>query len=430
MNTRDRSSPKGTLEAVGLAIAAAVFALSRIALTLPHPQFGDEWRYLFYAENLLHGYFSPRPRIFLLNGPVYPLTLAPFLAADWLDGARFLNALWYGAAIGYAWLVVRGRVRRSVAIVSVAALAVYPPLHEHLPLLYTEPLSFFLATAWVFHSLKSAPKTGDASAWHRTAAAIYLALLVLTRVAFGPVLTICLVGSVALWLRRRSWMSRSYALQFAVAFALCVPYLAYTYELTGRVMYWSSAGANNFYWLTSPYADEWGDWYHQGWVYGDPVLKEHHGAIFDAATGLAAHPGLSEQEQLLNLSTPESSDLFFERGVRNIREHPLKFIRNWGGNVVRLFLDVPVSVRGTPFWNVYTVSHLPMLMWTAVVAVYAWRRRVPLPGTWRPVAAFALLSLAGYSVVSSMARFLIPLVPLWWLATCCWLDEALQRARA
>ena len=394
--------------------AIDLFAIGR---SLPRPLFGDEWRYIYYANNLLEGYFSPRDRVFLWNGPGYPFVLVPFVGAGWLDGARYLNAFFHGGALLYAWLILRPRLAARWAIGAVAILGAYPPIHEHIPLLYTEVLCFFLATAWVYHSLKA-----DTHVLHRVIAGSCLAFLALTKVVFGVVLTVFLIGTFALWLHQRSPRLASQATQAALALALCLPYLAYTHQLTGRLYYWSSAGANSLYWLTSPFPDEWGDWYHQGWVNEDPILRSHHKAIIDRTSGLADNPLLSEDEQLFNMSTPEASDVYLEQALQNIREHPLKFFRNWTGNVVRLFLDVPVSVRDTPLWNRYSLSHLPLLAWTVFVAFYARRHRVRFFHEWAPIAALGLIALGTYSLTSGMSRFLIPLVPLWWLGTCCWLS--------
>jgi hypothetical protein len=411
------------LEAVALASVVAAIDLVYIAWSLPGAIVGDEWRYLHYANNLLQGYYSPRDRVFLWNGPIYPLVLTPFVKAGWQDGARYLNAFWHAGAVLYAWLVLRPRVSLHWTFVAVVVLGVYPPIFEYLPLLYTEVLCFCLMTAWIYHSLEAAD-----SLFHRLAAGVWLALLVLTKVAFGVVLTAFVVVMLAGRLKRRSVVFESYLTQGALAFVLCLPYLAYTYQLTGRVYYWSSAGANNFYWLTSPFAEEWGDWYHQGWVYEHALLRAHHKEIFDRTTGLAEDPGLSEQEQLFNLSTPEASDIYFQRAVENIRGHPLKFLENWCGNLVRFWLDVPVSVRGTPFWNSYSTAHIPLFAWTVFVAASAWCRCARFPVLWQPLALFGVLTFGAYSCVSSMARFSIPLAPLWWLASCCWMASAVSPA--
>lgn len=406
--------------ALGVFCAFLAIDLYWVARSLPHPLQGDEWRYIYYADNLLHGYFSPRDRVFLWNGPGYPLLLAAFVKLGWADGARYANALWHAAALAYAWLILSPRMRPRWALGGVAMLGLYMPAYEHLPMAQTEVFCFFLTTAWIEHSLR-APQ----SALHRVIASALLALLCLTKVVFGVVLMVFLSLLLVFWLcRREDRIERAYLQQAALALALCLPYLAYTYDLTGRPLYWSSAGPQSFYWLSSPYADESGDWYHHGWVYRNPTLRAHHKAIMDETGGLARDPSLSFEEQLFNMSTPEAADVFLREGVRNVREHPRKFFENWCANMLRMFLDVPTSVRDTRFWNSYSRAHLPLLAWTAFVALCVWRRRRWLPRPWWPLGLFLVLSLSVYSFSAATARFLISLVPLWWLGTCCWLGAA------
>ncbi len=402
-----------------LSIFAAffLFDLYWVARSLPHAPREDEWRYIYYAENLLHGFFSPRPRIFLWNGPGYPLVLVPFVKLGWVDGARYANAVWHAAAMSYAWLTLRARLRPRWALGALIALGLYLPLYKHLALAQTEVFCFFLVAAWIEHSLRA-----QNDLVQRLVAASLLALLCLTKVVFGVVLMLSLAPLLVLWLRRRhERLWRSSFLQAALALLLCLPYLAYTHNLTGRWLYWSSAGPNSFYWLTSPYAEEWGDWYHHGWVERDPMLRAHHKAIMDQISGVARDPSVSFEEQLFNISTPEASDALMRAALRNVREHPLKFVRNWCANVPRMFLDVPTSVRGTPFWNVYTGVDLPWLGWTAFLGAFAWRRRIRPPEDWWPLGLFFSLSLAVYSLSSAVARYLIPLVPIWWIGSCSWL---------
>jgi hypothetical protein len=400
-------------------VAAGIFAFFvvldaiRIGTRLPSSFFGDEWRYVYYAKNLLHGFYSPRDRIFLWNGPGYPILLVPFALFDWIDGARFANAVWHAGAMVYAWLILQPRLRPQWALGATAALALYIPMDEHLPMLYTEVLCFFLVAAWTYHSLHA-----EKSWLHVALAAGAFAWLCLTKVIFAYVLLAFSGIALVAWFRTRAVRWKAHLQQAVLALALCMPYLVYTYDLTGKVFYWSSAGASSFYWLSSPYDGEWGDWYHQGWVEQNPVLRAHHKEIFDRTTGLLDHPDLSQQEQMFNLSTPESAAIFAERARQNVREHPLKFAKNWAANVVRTFLDVPVSVRGTPFWNPYSVSHLLLLAWTAFVADRTRRTKAAWPREWTPIAMFAGLGLAALSLSSSMGRFLIPLVPIWWLGSC------------
>jgi hypothetical protein len=411
--------------ALAVFVCVIVIDLHRIAQTLPRPEFGDEWRYLYYARNLLHGFYSPHDRVFLANGPAYPLFLVPFVKFAWIDGARYANAAFHAGALTYAWLILEAKVRSPWSFVAVGLLGLYFPTEEFLPLLYTEVLCSFLVVAWTYHALRI-----DRGRAHVIAAGLCLGVLALTKVIFGYVLVAFLLIAAVGW--RRGWASRfrAHTAQAVLAFALCVPYLGYTYSLTGKVFYWSSVGANSFYWLTTPYPDEFGDWYHQGWVQRNPILRAHHLALFEATSGLAQNPNLPVQEQLLNLSTPETAEVFAQVSRRNVREHPLKFAKNWLWNLVRLFLDVPVSVRGTPFWNPYSQAHLLLLGFTAFVLRRAWRARVGPAQAWLPVFAFALLGMAAYSLSSAVARFLYPLIPLWWLGMCSWLARITSNRRA
>jgi hypothetical protein len=417
-----RPAIKSALIAAGIFALFFAFDIWWIHRSLPRELFGDEWRYVLYADNLLHGFYSPRGRVFLSNGPGYPLFLMPFAKAHWTDGARYANALLHGGAMVYAWAILSSRLRRAGAIAALVVLGLYAPLYEHIRLIYTETLCFFLVTAWIFHALKSRK-----SRRHSIIAGCLFGFLCLTKVVFGVVLVVCLVCLSAVWLLRRSGAVGIWLRQAALAFALCLPYLGYTYHLTGRVLYWGSLGPNTFYWLTSPYPEEWGDWYHQGWVARNPILNAHHKAIYDQATGLSKDPSLSEREQVFNLTTPEADAIFWQAAVRNVREHPAKFALNWCANLVRLFFDVPVSVRGTPFWNVSSISNLPLLIWTVFVLILAWLRRVGPPVEWQPIWGFFVLAIGAYSFASIVARYLIPLLPIWWIGLCSWAKVAWRR---
>jgi len=404
------------------AIALAVFVcalavdLHRIGKVMPRAQFGDEWRYIYYAKNLLQGFYSPHDKIFLCNGPGYPLYLVPFVKFGSLAAARYSNAFLHALALAYAWLILKPRVPAPWSFIAVLLLGLYLPTEEFLPLLYTEVLCFVLLTAWIYHALRS-----TRSVLHTVIAGVCLGFLALTKVVFGYVILAFIAVALFGWLRGWAPRWRAHALAALLAFGLCVPYLGYTYSLTGRVLYWQSLGSNSFYWLTSPFPDELGDWYHQGWVQQNPLLWRHHHEIFERTSGLDKNPNLTVVEQLRNLSTPETGDVFAEAARKNVREHPLKFAKNWLYNVVRLFLDVPVTVRNTPWWNPYSQSSLVLLAFTGYVAVRARRARVGPPPSSYPLLVFLGLSLAAYSFSSAVARYLFTIVPIWWLGAWLWL---------
>jgi hypothetical protein len=99
--------------------------------------------------------------------------------------------------------------------------------------------------------------------------------------------------------------------------------------------------------------------------------------------------------------------------------------------VSRFFFDVPVSVRGTEFWNVYTKSHIGLFPCAALLLWYARRAHVSFPRNAWPVAVFAFLSCAIYSLVSTAARYLVPIAPVWIILGARWAGDIVEsRSRA
>jgi hypothetical protein len=417
-----------------------------IADWLPHASVDDEWRYEYYARNLTEGFFSPRDRVFLYNGPGYPLMLVPFVAADWLDGGRFLNVALHCGALAYAWGVLRPRLSLAWTVVAVALLGVYPPLLKHVPLIMTEVACFFLVTGFVYHALRI-----EDGRRHVALAGVHLGVLSLTKVIFGYVAVVCLVAALGLWALEKRLVWRGHALASALALLMCVPFLVYTHDLTGRWFYWSSGGPNSFYWLTTPHEEELGDWYHDGWVRRNKLLRKHHLKVINHITGVDKNPKLSAEDQLFNESTPEASDYLMKIALKNVRKRPGKFVRNWLWNIPRMFTDLPVTVRKTPFlveikpnvrkkfkkgtaacfapsglppepctWNPYATSSLVLLAITLGVAVWT-RRTWRWPSRpWLAILGFTAITFGFYSMSSAVARYLIPIVPMWWTAVCAW----------
>ena len=54
-------------------LGAYLLMIVRLNGAMPIVLMGDEPRYLQYAHNLLHGYFSPKEKLDLWSGPGYPL---------------------------------------------------------------------------------------------------------------------------------------------------------------------------------------------------------------------------------------------------------------------------------------------------------------------------------------------------------------------
>ena len=78
------------------------------------------------------------------------------------------------------------------------------------------------------------------------------------KVFFGYVL----LSGLLLYLFLYKWQKKSdfkkTFLVFLFSLIFCLPYLSYTYFLTGKIFYWGNSGGIGLYAMSSPYEDELG----------------------------------------------------------------------------------------------------------------------------------------------------------------------------
>jgi len=99
----------------------------------------DEIRHVFYAENLLNGFYSPSDVEFIWNGPGYPIFLMPFIAVNASFFAiRFFNVILLFASV---WLVLKGLscyLTQKKALLVACLFGLYWPIWGELGLMMTE----------------------------------------------------------------------------------------------------------------------------------------------------------------------------------------------------------------------------------------------------------------------------------------------------
>lgn len=374
-----------------------------------HTARNDEPAYLAYAHNLPHMLESQMYHRFdfLWHGPAFPALLAPFVA---LHVPLALTRFIFGPVILFATLSIFCRLvsallpRRRDALIATYALAAYLPFFTTVGHLHVEVLSalcIMIATAFMLRAYRGGRRD---HIW----AALALAVLALSRVEFGYVLMAGLVISL-LWLafHRESGLAKKSAAAAAIALVLCIPWLVYTHEVSGRTLYWGDAGGLQLYWMTAP--DNLGDWHtnHEAFTY--PKL---------AAEARVLAP--------LQALTPAKRDARLEHiALQNIKSHPKHYLTNLVFNVGRLLFNSPysygnLSATGTsPGWGlmVYALPNailIGLLMLAGIIGV-AVRRRVGRHLV--PFILFAGLAFAIHIPVAAYGRLVLPLVPLVvWLA--------------
>jgi hypothetical protein len=369
-----------------------------VAVTLgnwPSQWVADEGRYLQFADNLGQGRYALPGDDFLWNGPGYPLVLAAWnatgLPPPW---ARFGNAgFLFLAAVLFAHFMAL-YVPRRWALGTAWAMGLHVPLYIGLGQLMTESLAVCLVCGSCF-AAGIALRTGSRTA--TACAGLSLGWLALTKVFFGYVLlggllSYALAAAVA-WRRRNL---RRMAAIYLIALLATGPYLAYTFHLTGRFFYWSNCGGLSLYWMSTPYGEEWGDWFHPRDVQERPELARHR-PLFDS---LAGRPPVEKDAALRR------------QAIDNIKAHPAKFLRNLVANVARMCYSFPYSYTPQKLTTLfYVLPNSLLLSGLAAAAVVLWVRRPAGVGDCHLVLVFMGLTLGGSALLSAYPRMLDPVVP-------------------
>jgi len=370
--------------------------------------YGDEIRYVDFATNLIHGFYSPYPgHINLWNGPGYPLVLVPFIFLK-IPAlyTTLMNALYQYLMVVFLYKSVRLVANSKIALVCGLLMAVYPNGLSMLPILYTEAFTGFLVSSLVY-SLTLFYKKKNIK--YSVLAGLILGFLTLTKVIFGYVLLIGLIGSASLLLFRKN---RQYALRsvyiLLIAFAVTSPYLAYTYYITGKVFYWGNSGGMSLYWMSTPYAHEYGDW-----KLPDLTNNQYPALKIREVVGPLRKNHLKEVSFILKHDEIEQDALFKQAAINNIKKDPFKFLNNYYDNFARMLFNFPYSYAYQDAAILGNIIRGSLILWASIagiiLTVLNWRKII-YPVRFLVMIAGLYLGLSG--ALSAYPRQLDVILPM------------------
>ncbi len=376
-----------------------------IILIFATPGFiSDESRYLMYARNLAHGFYTlPPPYLDLGDGPGYSLIIVPFVALKLpLIYIKLLNATFYYFSIIFLFKSLQDIVSFKFALIVSIIWALYPNTFEELPYVLPEVFASSLIPILLF-SLTSAfnNKNTKKRYTYILISGITFGYLALTKPIFGYVLAFMMIGTILFWFiyKNKIHLKKS-SFILAIAVIVTLPWLAYTYHMTGKMFYWSSYGGNNLYWMSSPYENEYGDWLPYPFHSSAPQqyllpgtwekVKMQHQQDFEQIFK-------SKKAQELYIKNGEihgspytgviQDDTLKKIAYRNILSYPIKFIDNCISNAGRMLFNYP---------NAYTVQKPSTL------------KRLPVNGALLVFVAFGfIITIANWKRISFPIRFLL-----------------------
>ena len=386
---------------------------------------GDEIRHIYFANNLLNGFYSPSsPHVNLAIGPGYPIIISPLLALHlpYLC-IKLLNPLFYYLSTIFLFRSLIQMVSFRKTLLVCLFWSCNYLMFSYMFAMLTEIFTILLVTILIFCAI-NAFKSEDI---RRTKKYIWLAGLVmgylaLTKVIFGYVILAMLVGSGILWLIKRSAENyRMGLIVAAIALGTTVPYLVYTYHLTGRVFYWGTLAGNNMYWMTSPSPNEYGNWFPD--LAKDTLAQKNNPLIgikriFVPGTedSLRVHHQ-QDYNETYQYDGVELDDAFKRLAYKNIKSYPLKYLQNCVSNAGRMLFGNPTS------YMIQKPGDLVRLPPNGIIVVLSLFCLLPTLRSWRKIdysirymLFFAVIYLGGSVLGSAEIRMfsvIAPVILLW-----------------
>ena len=383
---------------------------------------GDEGPIIAAAHRLLEGRYAVAGTMdgtqYLWHGPGLPAFLAPLVALRVpLSGLRMTSPLLMFAATVMFYRLLRLRLSHRAALIGAYALGLYGPAYYTLGTVAKEPLALLLSITALDGTARYL-KYGRRR--YGVIAGLALGGLVMTRLEYGWVVMAALAASAAWWVlarARRRWQSprrgavaRRCVLICAIAALACLPWLTYTYAITGHVFYWGNSGGLSLYWMSVPGPNPLGEWHAPHTVLRDPALVSYR-PFFNH---LATLPPLQRDLALQHVA------------VAHALAHPAGYALNVLANVGRMFVGFPFPFT-LPVAVIAGMFLINGALLAGLIAAFSAirRRRVSLPRETIPFLLFAALAFAVHLFPTSEPRMVVPLIPIpIWL-----IGQALSRRR-
>jgi len=388
------------------------FYITYILLFNTKGNWTDEQRYMFFANNLIHGYYSPpAPDFNLWNGPGYPILIMPFVALGLPAlSIALMNAFFHYLSAVFIFKSLERTTSFKIALIAGLFWACYFNSFQPMPVVYTEPFSMFLISLLIYLFLKAFNSDRIInSKKYIILSGLVFGFLVLTKIVFGYILVLLLfLFFIFSFIKHQTANYRIGRNILIIAMLINVPYLIYTFQLTGKVFYWGNSGGASLYWMSTPYDDEYGDWVGKS-------LKTYSGENFNiqgSGDSLVARHG-KDYEKIYALPLILQDGMYTKLAIQNIKSKPLKFAKNIFYNLGRMFFHYPFS------YSVQKPKTLLVLPLNAILFTFFILSIIPTILNWnrinfaiRFMIVLLILYLGVSSLVSAYLRMFIIMVPI------------------
>ena len=351
----------------------------------------DRLRYWIFSDNLLNGFYFDSNNT-LWNGPGYSIYIA-FLR---LFGLGWESIVYSNSILLYLSILLFDKTisrfhKNPVIIVYLFAFWEPVLLYQYLPHLMTEVFVIFLISLFVYLHLSNIK-------YKNIYLGIVIGLLILTKVIFFYVVIIMVILSLIM----HSFRNQKYYLPLFYSIIFCIPYLIYTYGLTGKYFYFSNSGGSSLYWMAAPDKVYRGDW-NGGFGY----YQKNPNLASDSYNKYLKDYSWPIHEKIDELNWIQRDEFLKKIAINNIIDNKFKFFKNWINNFGRLFFGYPFTFH-TPDWQHILITFKQAFFITALCLTYfiSIIRYKKLDSDYFFLITFFTVYVLGVSLLSSYPRFL------------------------
>jgi hypothetical protein len=372
-----------------------IYYLYTIFLAHIEPTFSDGDRYLAYAQNILKGfYIDINLEKEIACGPGYPFIVSLML---WLKVNIILIPLLNGLFLYlanvclYKTLIIFIDRKFAMLVSVITILFAFYYIGIQLKILSTDPFAIFLLSLFQYIILNIVYQR-KYTTLNLLKVSFVLAFLCLTKIIFSVIILPLLAVLVCFYLFKRNYAYFYFSKLLVWSMIICLPYLIYTYKLTGKIYYWGGS-KDTLYWMSNPNYNEYGDW------------KGYRDAY-----------SVNSLMKVDSMKLNQDPDKFYlQKAIKNIRSKPGKYFYNVNCNLQRLFFDFPYTNKlQEPNMTIFYTSFLIVLI--LISFLISILNIFKLPEEIVFIFMFLFIYLGGSSLVSCENRMLavaLPFFAIW-----------------
>ena len=383
-----------------------LFILICINIIFQSEPVNDEIRYLNFAENLIVGYYTNNLNPgFLWNGPGYPIILALFLKLKTnILALKILNSFF----IFFGTYNIFKKIKTSYLSFLLVFIFLFsdPFTIYSSNKLLTEAFSFFLMSIILNIEIDS---KGLKRFKDFFIAALVIGFLMLTKVLFAYVLLLVFLSLIPLFVLKLSKDLKPIKLIF-FSYIICLPYLIYTFSLTGKFFYWSDSGGSALYPMTTLYENEYGDWFPAGLKKEDNFMDNESLTTTPKKNNVGKNHG-DFLNSISGLNGPARDQALKRKAFENIKKNPLKYLKNIIYNFGRLSFRFPFSNRDlNPLLLIFLILRFSLFFIPLILSIIIFLNKK------RALSDYFKFSLLCSSIIISLllsaeSRMLFPFAP-------------------